>query len=188
MATAQPETRRSARGDNVLIRTATLTDVEPLLELTRQVTSEPNVTLTEWDEIDGTIDSERQFIEQAAGPGNLLLLAEVNGQLVGMLNFSTHRKRKRAHAGEFGMTVRQSHRDQGIGRMLLNALLSWASTQTALQHLELSVFACNARAIHLYRSVGFKEVGRSHNAIKFSNGTYDDLISMSRCNRPPDDQ
>jgi RimJ/RimL family protein N-acetyltransferase len=183
MRTTEPETRLSARGENVLIRCASLDDAEPLLEFTRLVTTEPNATLTEWDEIDGTTETERQFIEHAMIAGNLLLLADVQGKLVGMLNFSTHRKRKLSHAGEFGMSILKEFRDQGIGRMLLNALLTWTSKQPALERLELNVFAGNARAIHLYRSVGFEEQGRSRNAIKFSDGRYDDLILMARSSR-----
>jgi RimJ/RimL family protein N-acetyltransferase len=184
MGTLDPQSRFSKFGDPIVIRTATIADAQALLDFARQVMNEPDVTLTEWDELDASLESEREFIERAVnGPGNLLLVAETTGQLVGMLNFSTHTKRKLAHAGEFGMSVIVSSRDQGIGRLLLSALIEWSSQQPKLERLELSVFAGNARAIHLYRSVGFQEEGRSSNAIKFSDGRYDDLIRMSRKNR-----
>jgi RimJ/RimL family protein N-acetyltransferase len=184
MATLDPQSQSSKHRDPIIIRSATIVDAQALLDFAQQVMNEPDVTLTEWDELDASLESERQFVERAVtGPVNLLLLAKARDQLVGMLNFSTHTKRKLSHAGEFGMSVIASSRDQGIGRLLLNALIEWISHQPTLECLELSVFAGNARAIHLYRSVGFEAEGRLRNAVKLADGRYDDLITMCRRSR-----
>jgi RimJ/RimL family protein N-acetyltransferase len=181
MAILHPQSHSLKLGDAVLIRSAAPSDAAALLKYAHDVMSEPRVLFTEWDEIDQSEDAESKFIQHAIdAAGELLLIAEVESQIVGALNFATYAKRKRAHGGEFGMSVKRPWRDKGIGRLMLTALLEWAREQKTIEQIELSVFSRNGRAIHLYRALGFQEQGRLHKAIKFGDGSYDDLILMWR--------
>lgn len=85
------------------------------------------------------------------------LIAEVDGELAGMLHFQTGRRKCNAHAGEFGMSVRK--RGMSIGRKLLQSLLQWARQTGKIRKINLRVRTDNERAIRLYRSVGFKVEG-----------------------------
>ena len=58
------------------------------------------------------------------------------------------------------MWVAPTHRRLGIGRMLVNAIATWARAQNVL-HLWLMVTGNNDRAIEFYRSLGFALSGRS---------------------------
>lgn len=58
-----------------------------------------------------------------------------------------------------GMWVDPSHRRMGIGRALLEAVMTWAKEQGA-QRLELGVSEGNTPAIHLYEQLGFAEASR----------------------------
>ncbi len=184
----EPQIRR-CRAGNVLIRTAETADAPQLIEIARAVMSEREFTLTEWeesglakwDESGLVLSNEEQWIQSALDhPDDLILVAEMSGAVVGLVNFATGRKRKIAHTGEFGMSVVAEWRDKGIGRVLLMALVDWAVAHPTVEKLDLGVFAKNSRAIHLYASAGFHQEGCRKNAIKFSEDNYDDLILMSK--------
>ena len=48
------------------------------------------------------------------------------------------------------------------------------------EQMELDVIASNTRAISLYKSLGFEEVGNIPYAFKYDDGTYDNDLKMMR--------
>ena len=90
---------------------------------------------------------------------HLYLIAEVDGEMAGMLHFQPGKRKRNAHAGEFGISVRKKYWGMSIGRQLLQALLQWARQTGKIRKINLRVRTDNERAIRLYRSVGFKVEG-----------------------------
>jgi GNAT superfamily N-acetyltransferase len=69
------------------------------------------------------------------------------------------RDNERTDAGRVGgMWVAPSHRRQGIGKALLDAVFSWAK-ENGLRGLRLWAPAASAAALSLYRQAGFTETG-----------------------------
>ena len=64
------------------------------------------------------------------------------------------------HANLMSMWVAPTHRRLGIGRILVDAIISWARVHNVL-HLHLMVTSNNDRAIQFYQSLGFVFTGRS---------------------------
>jgi len=60
---------------------------------------------------------------------------------------------------------------------LTKELIEIAKKQ-GLEILQLSVYATNDRAFHVYRKCGFRECGRPTRDVKFPDGTYTDRILM----------
>jgi RimJ/RimL family protein N-acetyltransferase len=181
MSRIEPKVFQCRTSDDVIIRTAEIRDATRLLEIAHDVMAEREVTLTEWDEAKLTINDEEQWIQAASDhSADIILVAEIRGEVVGILNLNAGAKRKIAHTGEFGMSVVKLWRDFGIGRALLTALIDWALKHPTLEKLDLAVFGTNSRAIHLYDSLGFREEGRRKNAIKLAEGRYDDLVLMAK--------
>jgi RimJ/RimL family protein N-acetyltransferase len=60
----------------------------------------------------------------------------------------------------------------------LQALITWAEEQASIEKLNLEVFATNARAIALYRSLGFQQEGYLAKQIKMAPGVYVDVLLM----------
>lgn len=54
----------------------------------------------------------------------------------------------------YDIEIEAGHRDRGLGRAALEALEVWCREQ-GVERMELSVVASNARAVHLYESLGF---------------------------------
>jgi len=104
------------------------------------------------------------------------LVARVDGKLVG--GASIHpRTEKRAHVAEYGIYIREGYRDSGLGTALTRELIETAKKQR-LEILQLSVYATNKRAFHVYKKCGFRECGKLTRGIKFLDGTYTDIILM----------
>jgi RimJ/RimL family protein N-acetyltransferase len=66
---------------------------------------------------------------------------------------------------------------KGFGREALSLLLDYAFLEMNLHRVGLRVFSFNDRAISLYEKIGFKQEGRSRQAI-FREGKWHDIIAM----------
>ena len=103
---------------------------------------------------------------------------EAEGAVVGSLDFATPPLRRMRHAGRLGISVEVGWRERGIGRLLLETLLEWARAHPIIEKVTLGVLSTNARALHLYQSLGFVEEGRSPRAFRFGPGEYVDDVLM----------
>lgn len=91
-------------------------------------------------------------------PSKLILLATLNGNIVGVAvcfqGFSTFSAKPRLNVHD--LSVLADHRNKGIGRLLLDAVISRAS-QLGCSGVTLEVRKDNENARHLYKSMGFKD-------------------------------
>ena len=65
----------------------------------------------------------------------------------------------------------------GLRTELVRAFVE-AAKKHGFEILQLSVFATNKRAFHVYKKSGYKECGKLSNDVKFLDGTYTDRILM----------
>lgn len=116
--------------------------------------------------------------EHVDNPGQLLLLAEVNGTIIGNVTFEVGAFRRTSHRGNLGISVAKQWRERGVGTALLASLLEWATESPDIEKVCLDVFATNATAIGLYRKFGFIEEGRRIKDIKRGSDDYVDTVMM----------
>ncbi|MGE5553527.1 MAG: GNAT family N-acetyltransferase [Betaproteobacteria bacterium] len=123
------------------------------------------------------IADNRKFLE-GLGPDDHVLIVEVEGRVAGVggLHVQTG---KRRHLGVVGLAIHDDFQNQGLGRVLLRTLLDIADNYLNLRRVELETWADNARAIHLYESLGFELEGRKRQAV-FRRGEYCDVLLMAR--------
>jgi ribosomal protein S18 acetylase RimI-like enzyme len=106
-----------------------------------------------------------------------------DGELVGTVGFAVQQGEPNAHKGKlFGMFVRPSLRNLGIGRLLLNAVLELARENVEL--IQLSVVRENRPARRLYESAGFSEFGVETKASKYGDKYYDEALMVLDFGRP----
>ena len=123
-----------------------------------------------------SLDATRKQLENLP-PIEQLLVAEVDGQVVGILGLHVRRNRM-SHMAGLGIGVRDDHQDSGIGTRLMEAALELAFKWLNLRRIELHVYTDNTRAIHLYEKFGFSIEG-THKAFAFRDGAYVDAYSMA---------
>ena len=126
------------------VRAAKLSDLPRILEIER--TSE---TAPHWSEGDYL-----RILEGATGVRRRLFVAEQSSASEGPIGFAV------ASLTELeSVAVDPARRRQGTGRALCLAAIQWTREQ-GTQALELEVRVSSHGAIDLYRSLGFKQIGR----------------------------
>ncbi len=114
----------------VLVRNATVEDIDELMVLRREVAGEGR-----WIGAELPLDEEgdRAIFTESAERGSLFV-AEVDGALVGMLGMHL----PRYMVADLGMNVKDGYRGQGIGSALVERAIAWAreagAHKIALQH------------------------------------------------------
>jgi ribosomal protein S18 acetylase RimI-like enzyme len=104
--------------------------------------------------------------------------AFAGSELLGVAGYWPQQGVKVSHkATLWGMYVRQTARKLGLGRRLVEAVVSHATGR--VEQLQLGVAGDNEAACWLYRNTGFSEYGREMKALK-QDGRYSDEILMVR--------
>nr|WP_313957535.1 GNAT family N-acetyltransferase [Fictibacillus phosphorivorans] len=123
-------------------------------------------------------DIKRELNYYSTNANYLKLVAEYENEIVGVIDFKNGNKEKVAHQGSFAMTVLPQYRNLGVGRALVETMISWARNNETIEKVCLEVMEDNHGAIHLYKSLNFIEEGRKARAVKI-DGRYQDLIQMA---------
>ncbi|NTU72042.1 MAG: GNAT family N-acetyltransferase [Coriobacteriia bacterium] len=159
------------------IRTATHDDAEPLRRYAERLFTEdlPGIFRRPIP----TLDEERAFISaHLASARSTLLLAEVEGTVVGLVDLIGGSLPDESHVGTFGLSVDRDWRARGVGGALLDALVDWAAT-AGVSRIQGYVWATNPRALALYERHGFEREGLLKRAI-IRDGTPIDVWSIAR--------
>ncbi len=106
-----------------------------------------------------------------------------DGELIGTAGFAIQQGEKNAHKGRlWGMYVRPSARNSGVGRMLASAVLDVARGHVEL--IQLAVVTDNRPARRLYESLGFLQFGMEPKASKLGDKYFDEAHMALDFNRP----
>jgi RimJ/RimL family protein N-acetyltransferase len=152
------------------IRRSTGTDFAAWLAVYEAVAAEGR-----WIGAEAPVDRERarrSFDEELDSDTGATFLAELDGQVVGILGVSVC-----FGLADLGMMVLEGHRGQGIGRALLEACIDWARGAGAHKVI-LQVWPHNAPAIALYERLGFQHEGRRVRHFRRRNGELWDALEM----------
>lgn len=169
----------SKRDGNYNIRTVRPGDAEAIVSIMNSVIAESKYLITISEEYNKTSEEQRKSIHNILeNEKETLLVAELNGEVVGYIIFFSQARKRMSHTGSVGMMVNKNHRGMGIGKMLMKALLDWAANNPLIEKVSLGVFSTNYRAIALYKSLGFLEEGRKIKEFKMKENEYVDDILM----------
>lgn len=162
------------------IRTPVEDDAPALLAYMHEVLRGSAYLVTEPDEFTTDEAGERAWIaENRAAEDALNVLAEVDGEVAGLLDFRVKAPRRRVlHRGDFGVSVRPGYRGLGVGSALIEAMLGWARAHPRIEKVCLAAMADNEEAVRLYRRLGFEEEGRCVRQNRLGPGRYVDDVLM----------
>lgn len=181
MAEIQPTHSQLKDGRAVLVRSAVEEDAADLLSYMKTIFEDGEGMILLPEEFQRTPEEQRVWIrELRESPQSLVLVATVDGEIAGSLDFKTAKRKRFSHTGDFGITLLPEFRSLGLGSILLNGLIRWAESVPQLEKINLLVLASNARAIALYRKFGFVEEGRKRREVKLREGFYEDNVLMAR--------
>ncbi len=82
------------------------------------------------------------------------------------------------HSASVRIALLTPYTNQGYGREALELVMAYAFDSLRLHRLELSVYAFNQRAIHVYECLGFRQEGRRREVL-YVDGVYHDVVDMA---------
>ena len=128
-----------------------------------------------------TAQSYRARLGADSSPGGFTLGAWRGERLVGAITCERDARSKVRHIGHIvGTMVASDAQTQGVGRALLQALLSRASADPEVEQLTLSVTSSNRVAVRLYESAGFTRYGTLPRATRVGSRFLDkDLMLLN---------
>ena len=119
------------------------------------------------------------------GKADLLLVAEVGGEVVGTSGLHpVGPSPRRRHVMMLGISVAPTSQRRGVGRALMAAMCDYADHWAGVLRLELTVYTDNEPAIALYRRFGF-EVEGTHRCDTLRAGRFVDSHTMARLHPNP---
>ncbi len=158
----------------IIIRAAELSDFEAMRDIMAQPIAMANTLQLPMPSLEKWKKRLAEF-----PPGDHLLVAEVDGRVVGNLGLHGTAQVRRRHVGSVGMAVHDQFHRQGVGSALLRAGLDLADNWLQYTRLELEVYTNNVAAIALYKKFGFSIEGTHPNDC-FHHGGFVDCYSMGR--------
>lgn len=128
-------------------------------------------------------DYVRNFLKKSNESG-ISLLAFAGMQIVGEIHAHQLVPKVFSHVlSELTVVVHPDFRGKGIGKALFSAFLKEVATKWPdILRVELIARESNQKAIHLYKSLGFKEEGRLEKRIDTGGGTFEADIPMAWMN------
>ncbi len=157
----EPLQRTLRDGKILIVREAVQNDAKALVELVTAYGNDADMIPLEKGEFVPTIKQEEEWIRSFSIPPNsLLMLAEIEGRIVGNIDITGSHRRKLFHTASLGISVRKEFQGQGIGKELLMAALSWCTNNEFLELIWLQVYEDNEIARKMYEAAGFEVSGK----------------------------
>jgi RimJ/RimL family protein N-acetyltransferase len=167
----------------VILREATVDDVDDILAITESVAAEGRWIGRELP-LDASVTRER-ILGSIDNPNHLSLVAieaddsaeselTSRGRVIGQLHIGV----APFGVGSLGMLLVPDSRGQGIGRQMMDHAIGWARARDDVHKLDLQVWPHNEAALRLYRGCGFEQEGYLRDHYRRRNGEFWDAIVM----------
>lgn len=154
----------------MIIRKIDIKDSEKYLKMLNQLDYETNTMMYEPGERKITVGEVRAKIINMSETKLLILVAEVNGDIVGFLSAERGFANRIRHSAYIVIGILKEYRGRKIGTELFKELDKWA-LENKISRLELTVMEHNEGAIRLYEKMGFCKEGLKRYSLKV-DGVY----------------
>jgi L-amino acid N-acyltransferase YncA len=119
--------------------------------------------------------SNKEALEFFAGQ-SYTGIAEDNGEIVGLYILHPNNIGRCGHIANASYAVKNGHRGKHIGEALVKDSIK-ITAELSFRILQFNaVVATNIGAIHLYKKLGFKELGIISGGFRMDDGKYEDII------------
>lgn len=120
----------------------------------------------------------KEQLEQSQKKDGIIILFAMDGdKVVGMNAFHWTNKPVTKHVAQiFGVFISPEYRGKGIGRLLMDGIISEIKKNPQFIKITLGVNAENSSALKLYESLGLKVVGKHTKELRFGDKFCDELL------------
>jgi diamine N-acetyltransferase len=149
---------------NITIRAAEILDFEQMLEIYKELDEIHRLEHPElFKEPEGDSRPLEYVKNQIKDENKYLVVAELKNKIIGFAECFINESssfpviRKRSWVQLDTIAISKKHQNQGIGKLLLHSVMSWAKTRN-IHRIELNVYSFNASAMEFYSKAGFKTI------------------------------
>jgi len=165
-------------GEFMSIKVAKAEDAARIIAYCQMIGGETDYLTFGKGEFNISLKEEKRILTESQSAENkIFIYAELEGEIIGLLNVSASSKPRIRHVGEFGISVKKAHWGKGVGGKLIEYMFAWSKSTGIIRKLNLHVSSNNESAINLYRKYDFTMEGRLTKE-HYVNGEYHDLIAM----------
>ena len=137
------------------IRQATINDLDSITEIYNEAVTKTEAT---FDTETKTLEEQRKWFEDH-GPKNPILIAELDGLIVGWASLSKYSDRcAYSDTAEISVYVMEEDQKKGVGRNLMEAILE-EGEKGGLHTVIARITEGNESSVHLHKSMGFEHIG-----------------------------
>lgn len=121
--------------------------------------------------------SDEEWKKELENPKSYLLVAKDGDAEFAMVAAYQEDNVKMQHmAYVWGVYVRKTHRRQGFGQKLMEALIAELVKNKEIEKIDLNVNASQISAVSLYQKLGFEIAGTLHKELKVDGKYYDEYL------------
>ena len=161
--------------DDVVVRLATLDDAEAIQRIYNH---EVEHTTHTFDLVPRTLEEQQAWLQDRSGALGVLV-AEIDGQVVGFSSLSEYRPRAAYRTSvESSVYVNETMRGRGVGRRLLHDLVDLAKA-SGFHTMVARIAGEHEASIKLHEAVGFATVG-TEREVGRKFGSWLDVVVMQR--------
>ena len=165
----------------LLIREAETQDALDLIALLDQIGHESSFTSLDENGIAISESEMELFIDQQAQSDNqIILLAFLNDELVGVVNITADQRPRVRHIGDVFLGIKKAYWGNGLGSILMEEAIEWAQSSGSIRRLQLTVQKRNTAAVHLYEKMGFIIEGLQERGAYIEGGEFLDVYLMGQ--------
>ncbi len=178
MASGELRRFRAKDGREVILRSPRWSDLDDMLELVNSLIEErAEVNLCEPYSREEEAEWLAGLLASIEKGDRISVVAEVEGHVIGHVEVRIGRCYE-SHTEVLGIAVKRGYRDLGIGTELMR-MAEELARERGLLLITLAVFATNSRAIHVYKKLGYRIIGRVPKGI-YKDGVYVDKLLMAK--------
>ncbi len=162
-----------------LIERARRSDAKELIDyLNKIVLESDNLLITKEQIKDITVRDEELIIDSFRfSKTGVMLVAKINNEIISLGSLKGSDINSRAsHRVTLGVTVKKKYWNMGIGREMIDALLSYAVENGYITVVDLTVKSDNYAAISLYERFGFEKIGYYEDYFQYQGKTSDAIL------------
>lgn len=140
-----------------VIREAIPSDAEAIINLLNKTATQTGFLIQGEEGLGISAEEEAEELDKLyASDNNCVLVALIDEKVIGIATIFGSSKPKIRHIGEIGISIDKDYWGMGLGRLMMEELLDWASEAKVLKRLQLQVQSRNKRARSLYESLDFE--------------------------------
>jgi ribosomal protein S18 acetylase RimI-like enzyme len=126
-----------------------------------------------------TLEQIRHRLGSGVSDDSFVLGIFDDGRLIGMAGFFRRQGEKICHRGGiWGVYIARLQRTKGLGRALMEEMITQLRSLPGLEQVALGVSSSNVAAKRLYELLGFEIYGREARALKFGNEYVDEELMV----------